>query len=244
MGTVVSGKGFSMTAVTINAPAPVSALAEITLPGWRLRAALESALVAASRDKTLPSICAVWLDIDGDTLTAVGTDRYRLAVATATGTGAPGLPAAVVINAGDVRDIVRNLPRRTVRGPQADYRVRLHAPQAPGWPEWEVFALDGVPGDPAPRVAAGECLTRQGLTFPKWRQLIPTGTESSVPAPMGFNADYLADVGKLPTPKCGPQLVPVILRGSPKATVPTLWQWDSGDGFRWDYVLMPVRLPA
>ena len=42
--------------------------------------AVSQTAVAAGRDDTLPSLTGVRIEIEGDTLTLISTDRYRLAV--------------------------------------------------------------------------------------------------------------------------------------------------------------------
>src|SRR5215472_9623831 len=66
--------------------------------------------VAAGRDDTLPSLTGVRIEIEGDTLTLISTDRYRLAVRELRWTPAkPDLSAAVLVPAKALTDTARSL---------------------------------------------------------------------------------------------------------------------------------------
>ena len=60
-------------------------------------AAVASVAVAAGRDDTLPVLTGVRVEIDGDRMTMVATDRYRLAVRELRWRPEAGLPAAVAL---------------------------------------------------------------------------------------------------------------------------------------------------
>ena len=45
-----------------------------------LASAISQVAIAAGRDDTLPALTGIRIEISGDTLTLVATDRYRLAV--------------------------------------------------------------------------------------------------------------------------------------------------------------------
>ncbi|HEV3290148.1 MAG TPA: DNA polymerase III subunit beta [Streptosporangiaceae bacterium] len=51
-----------------------------TIDGGELAAAVAQVLPAVSRDDTLPMLTGICLDIEGESMTLVATDRYRLAV--------------------------------------------------------------------------------------------------------------------------------------------------------------------
>jgi DNA polymerase-3 subunit beta len=66
--------------------------------------------VAAGRDDTLPSLTGVRIEIEGDTLTLISTDRYRLAVRELRWTPArPELSTAVLVPAKALTDTARSL---------------------------------------------------------------------------------------------------------------------------------------
>lgn len=53
-----------------------------TIPGDQLTEAVAQVTVAASRDDTLPLLTGVRMEIEGETITMLATDRYRLALRT------------------------------------------------------------------------------------------------------------------------------------------------------------------
>jgi DNA polymerase III subunit beta len=72
--------------------------------------AVAQAAIAAGRDDTLPALTGVRIEIEGDTLTMVSTDRYRLAVRELRWTPArPDLSAAVLVPARALVDTARSL---------------------------------------------------------------------------------------------------------------------------------------
>jgi len=72
--------------------------------------AVSQTAVAAGRDDTLPSLTGVRIEIEGDTLTLISTDRYRLAVRELRWTPArPDLSAAVLVPARALTDTARSL---------------------------------------------------------------------------------------------------------------------------------------
>ncbi len=72
--------------------------------------AVAQSATAAGRDDTLPALTGVRIEIDGDTLTMVSTDRYRLAVRELRWTPArPDLTAAVLVPAKALVDTARSL---------------------------------------------------------------------------------------------------------------------------------------
>ena len=72
--------------------------------------AVNQTAVAAGRDDTLPSLTGVRIEIEGDVLTLISTDRYRLAVRELRWTPArPELSAAVLVPAKALTDTARSL---------------------------------------------------------------------------------------------------------------------------------------
>ncbi|KMO96198.1 DNA polymerase III subunit beta family protein [Streptomyces roseus] len=65
-----------------------TATARLTLPGAGLAAALDAVRYAAGTDPELPVLGGIHFDIEGDALHLVATDRYRMAVARTSATGA------------------------------------------------------------------------------------------------------------------------------------------------------------
>jgi DNA polymerase III subunit beta len=72
--------------------------------------AVSQSATAAGRDDTLPALTGVRIEIEGDTLTLISTDRYRLAVRELKWTPArPDLSAAVLVPARALADTARAL---------------------------------------------------------------------------------------------------------------------------------------
>jgi DNA polymerase III subunit beta len=72
--------------------------------------AVSQTAVAAGRDDTLPSLTGVRIEIEGDTLTLISTDRYRLAVRELRWTPAkPDISAAVLVPARALTDTAKSL---------------------------------------------------------------------------------------------------------------------------------------
>jgi len=72
--------------------------------------AVSQSAIAAGRDDTLPALTGVRIEIEGDTLTLISTDRYRLAVRELRWTPArPDLSAAVLVPARALAETARSL---------------------------------------------------------------------------------------------------------------------------------------
>jgi len=146
--------------------------------------AVSQTAVAAGRDDTLPSLTGVRIEIEGDILTLISTDRYRLAVRELRWTPArPELSAAVLVPAKALTDTARSLTTA------AEVSIALALPggeAAAGQPGGEAAA--GQPG--AGQYGAGqygggdgmigfEAAGRRSTTrllsgeFPRYRTLLP-----------------------------------------------------------------------
>ncbi len=78
--------------------------------GEDLTEAVAQVTVAASRDDTLPLLTGVRMEIEGDVITLLATDRYRLALRTLTWTPAtPGLSAVALVRARTLSDAAKSL---------------------------------------------------------------------------------------------------------------------------------------
>lgn len=74
-----------------------------------LAAAINQVAVAAGRDDTLPALTGIRMEFDGDTVTLVATDRYRLAVREfAWEPAVAGLEAAVLVPARTLTEAARS----------------------------------------------------------------------------------------------------------------------------------------
>jgi DNA-binding transcriptional MerR regulator len=87
---------------------PHIATVRFTVAAPELAAALDAVRFAASTDPELPMLGGVLFDIEGGSLHAVATDRYRMAVAQARGTG-DGAPRAQIIVPSSLADAMRAL---------------------------------------------------------------------------------------------------------------------------------------
>jgi DNA polymerase-3 subunit beta len=131
--------------------------------------AVSQTAVAAGRDDTLPSLTGVRIEIEGDVLTLISTDRYRLAVRELRWTPArPELSAAVLVPAKALTDTARSLTTA------AEVSIALALPGeavAAGQPA-QYGAGDGMIGFEA----GGRRTTTRLLSgeFPRYRTLLPS----------------------------------------------------------------------
>ncbi|MEU6848479.1 MerR family transcriptional regulator [Actinacidiphila alni] len=141
---------------------PRTATARFTVAACEMAAALDAVRFAASTDPDLPMLGGVLLDIEGGSLHAVATDRYRMAVARARGTG-DGAPRAQIIVPSPLADAMRALlsDRGSVQLTVEGNHVALEA---------------------GARQAAGQCLDHD---FPDYRRLVrlPAGARALVDVP-------------------------------------------------------------
>jgi len=78
--------------------------------GEDLTEAVAQVTVAASRDDTLPLLTGVRMEIEGDLITLLATDRYRLALRTLSWTPAtPGLSSVALVRARTLSDAAKSL---------------------------------------------------------------------------------------------------------------------------------------
>lgn len=194
---------------------------------------LATAVVAAGKDDTLPTLTGVRLEWGPFGVRTVATDRYRLAVVTWQGepetchkdTGGVLIPAA------DLAAFVKALPKanRYTLPPSVLIKVI---------PEANAVMLTAMSND-------GE-FTRTIRTldgeFPKWESLIPTEFTDLPSDGIAMNPKYLADVAKMPAPRNAP----VRVRFTGDRSRPMVWDTPTplDSGVTWRYLLMPVRFGA
>ncbi|GAB2464428.1 DNA polymerase III subunit beta [Xylanimonas ulmi] len=81
-----------------------------TVSGDALTLAVAQVSVAASRDETLPLLTGVRMEIEGERITLLSTDRYRLALRELTWTPAtPGYSAVALVKAKTLTDVAKSL---------------------------------------------------------------------------------------------------------------------------------------
>ena len=87
---------------------PVMPAGSGTIPGNVFAAAVAQVAVAASREESPPMLAGVKVEIDGDHLTLLATDRYRLAMRTVTWLpSVEGMQAAALIKAKTLTEVAK-----------------------------------------------------------------------------------------------------------------------------------------
>jgi DNA polymerase-3 subunit beta len=141
--------------------------------------AIRQTVIATSRDLTLPALTGVRMEIDGDTLTLIATDRYRLAVRTVRWTPAAPVSTAVLIPARALADAARPLTAA------AEAAVTL----TPSRGEGEHDGIIGFEG-------AGRITTTRLLAgaYPPYQTLLPTEFSGAADLAAGPFADAVRRV--------------------------------------------------
>ena len=135
--------------------------------------AVAQAVIAAGKDDTLPALTGVRIEIDGDTLTLIATDRYRLAVRTVK--WAPvktGLSAQLLVPAGTLANTARALTSG------AEVSIALSLPGEEGAGGEGMIGFEGAGRQTTTRLLGGD--------FPRYAALMPTsisGTAEVAAAP-------------------------------------------------------------
>jgi DNA polymerase III subunit beta len=136
--------------------------------------AVSQTAVAAGRDDTLPSLTGVRIEIEGDTLTLISTDRYRLAVRELKWSPAkPDLSAAVLVPAKALTDTAKSLTTA------AEVSIAL---ALPGDDQGGAQLGAGHGGDGMIGFEAGGRRTTTRLLsgeFPRFRTLLPSVTNAT-----------------------------------------------------------------
>ena len=139
--------------------------------------AVSQSATAAGRDDTLPALTGVRIEIEGDTLTLVSTDRYRLAVRELRWTPArPDLSAAVLVPARALAETARSLTSG------AEVSIALALPGEEGAGGDGMIGFEGAGRRTTTRLLGGE--------FPRYQSLLPTHVNS---------------VAELGQPSCSPR---------------------------------------
>jgi DNA polymerase-3 subunit beta len=138
--------------------------------------AVSQTAVAAGRDDTLPSLTGVRIEIEGDTLTLISTDRYRLAVRELRWTPAKAdLSAAVLVPARALTDTARSLTTAA----EVSIALALPGEESGTGPAGYGQAVggDGMIGFEA----GGRRTTTRLLSgeFPRYRALLPSTVNST-----------------------------------------------------------------
>jgi DNA polymerase III subunit beta len=136
--------------------------------------AVSQTAVAAGRDDTLPSLTGVRIEIEGDVLTLISTDRYRLAVRELRWTPArPELSAAVLVPAKALTDTARSLTTAA----EVSIALALPGEEAAAGQPGQYGAGQYGGGDGMIGFEAGGRRTTTRLLsgeFPRYRTLLPS----------------------------------------------------------------------
>jgi DNA polymerase-3 subunit beta len=129
--------------------------------------AVSQSATAAGRDDTLPALTGVRIEIEGDTLTLISTDRYRLAVRELRWTPArPDLSAAVLVPARALAETARSL----TSGAEVSIALALPGEGADGVGDG-MIGFEGGGRRTTTRLLGGE--------FPRYQALLPNHVNST-----------------------------------------------------------------
>ena len=143
--------------------------------------AVSQCAIAAGRDDTLPALTGVRVEVEGDTLTLISTDRYRLAVRELRWTPAsPDMSAAVLVPARALAETARSL----TAGAEVSIALALPGGDGPGGDGMIGFA--GASRRTTTRLLGGE--------FPRYQALLPTGTKAVAELPAASLAEAVRRV--------------------------------------------------
>jgi DNA polymerase-3 subunit beta len=127
--------------------------------------AVSQSATAAGRDDTLPALTGVRIEIDGETLTLVSTDRYRLAVRELRWTPArPDMAAAVLVPARALAETARALTAG------AEVSIALALPGEEGSGGEGMIGFEGAGRRTTTRLLGGD--------FPRYQSLLPSQVNS------------------------------------------------------------------
>ena len=128
--------------------------------------AVSQSATAAGRDDTLPALTGVRIEIDGETLTLVSTDRYRLAVRELKWSPARAdLSAAVLVPAKALADTARTLTNG------AEVSIALALPGDEGATGDGMIGFEGSGRRTTTRLLSGE--------FPRYQALLPSAVNTA-----------------------------------------------------------------
>jgi DNA polymerase-3 subunit beta len=141
-------------------------------------AAVAQVATAAGRDDTLPALTGVRMEIEGDTLTLIATDRYRLAVRELHWTPAqPDLNAAVLVPGKALADTARAL----TAGAEVSIALALPGENGDG-----MIGFSGGGRRATTRLLGGE--------FPRYQALLPDQVNATAELPAAVLAESVKRV--------------------------------------------------
>jgi DNA polymerase-3 subunit beta len=143
--------------------------------------AVSQSATAAGRDDTLPALTGVRIEIEGDTLTMVSTDRYRLAVRELRWNPArPDLTAAMLVPAKALADTARSLTS------SAQVSIALALPDSEAGHGDGMIGFEGAGRRTTTRLLSGE--------FPRYQSLLPKTVNSAAELPVGLLSESVKRV--------------------------------------------------
>jgi DNA polymerase III subunit beta len=143
--------------------------------------AVSQSATAAGRDDTLPALTGVRIEIEGDTLTLVSTDRYRLAVRELRWNPArPDLNAAMLVPAKALADTARSLTS------SAQVSIALALPGGEAGQGDGMIGFEGAGRRTTTRLLSGE--------FPRYQSLLPKTVNSAAELPVSLLSESVKRV--------------------------------------------------
>jgi DNA polymerase III subunit beta len=143
--------------------------------------AVSQSATAAGRDDTLPALTGVRIEIEGDTLTLVSTDRYRLAVRELRWSPArPDLTAAMLVPARALADTARSLTS------SAQVSIALALPGSEGGAGDGMIGFEGAGRRTTTRLLSGE--------FPRYQSLLPKTVNAVAELPISLLSESVKRV--------------------------------------------------
>jgi DNA polymerase-3 subunit beta len=143
--------------------------------------AVSQSATAAGRDDTLPALTGVRIEIEGETLTLVSTDRYRLAVRELRWNPArPDLTASMLVPAKALADTARSLTS------SAQVSIALALPGSETGQGDGMIGFEGAGRRTTTRLLSGE--------FPRYQSLLPKTSNSAAELPIGLLAESVKRV--------------------------------------------------
>jgi DNA polymerase-3 subunit beta len=143
--------------------------------------AVSQSATAAGRDDTLPALTGVRIEIDGETLTLVSTDRYRLAIRELRWNPArPDLTAAMLVPAKALADTARSLTS------SAQVSLALALPGNETGQGDGMIGFEGAGRRTTTRLLSGE--------FPRYQSLLPKTVNSAAELPVSLLSESVKRV--------------------------------------------------
>ncbi len=143
--------------------------------------AVSQSATAAGRDDTLPALTGVRIEIEGETLTLVSTDRYRLAIRELRWSPAqPDISAAMLVPAKALNETARALTNG------AQVSIALALPGADGSAGDGMIGFEGNGRRTTTRLLGGE--------FPRYHSLLPKSVNAFAELSTGLLAESVKRV--------------------------------------------------